>query len=48
MHRISDRLCEQWDALKACFNSEPTDWMYAKDGKRRTIDKLHREKVKKI
>ena len=45
---ISDRLCEQWDALNAYFNSEPTDWVYVNAGKRRTVDKLKREKVQKI
>ena len=48
MHHISGRLCDQWDALKAYFNSEPIDCVYASDGRRRTVDKLHREKVQKI
>jgi len=45
MRQISGRLCEDWDALKAYFNSEPTDWVYANDVKRRRLNKLRRDKV---
>jgi len=45
MHQISGRLCEQWDALKAYFNYEPTDFVYANDGKWRRVDKLQRDKL---
>ncbi len=48
MQQISSRLCEQWDALKAYFNSEPIDWVYSEDGKRKKVDKLQRENVQKV
>ena len=47
MHQINGRLCEQLDALKACFNSDQTDWVYANDGKRRMVYKLQRERCRK-
>ena len=40
--------CEKWDAMKAYFNLEPTGWVYANDGKRRTVGKLQMVKLPKI
>ena len=48
MQQISSRLCEQWDASKAHFNSEPMYWVYTEDGKRKKVEKLQREKVQKV
>ena len=47
MHATSGRLTEQWEPLKAYFNSEPTDYIM-ENGKKKRVDENTRAKVKKI
>ncbi|MES9902221.1 MAG: hAT transposon family protein, partial [Sedimenticola sp.] len=49
MQQISSRLAEQWDALKAYFNSLPVDHELNEEGqKSRKLDKYTKEKLCKI